>query len=54
MCEHKYVHIESIRSYERGGYNTTWIVIDRFFCEKCGMVFEKRKEETCRNQPEWY
>lgn len=53
-CEHKFVHLETIKKYDSGGYQTRWICIDRFFCEKCLCEKEIKKEEYNREKPEWY
>ena len=54
-CNHKYVHLETIRyTDDSGAYRTGFIKIDRFFCEHCLEQREIKKEEWSRETPEWY
>jgi hypothetical protein len=56
MCDHKFVHLDTIKKHDTSGYNTQFIRIDRFFCEKCLEQKEVRKSEYAysRETPEWY
>jgi hypothetical protein len=55
QCDHKYVHLETSRWHDSGGgYQTRWVRIDRFFCERCLKTRELRRDEYSREQPEWY
>jgi len=53
-CKHKWVHLETIKRVESHGYQSEYIKIDRFFCEKCLEQKETRKSEYSRETPEWY
>lgn len=55
MCEHKFIHMETVKKQSRSGpYQTHWLKIDRLFCEKCGETKQVRTEEYDRDKPEWY
>lgn len=58
-CEHKWVHLETVKEKSRyvpntSGSYTPWLRIDRFFCEKCLETTEKRRSEYCKIQPDWF
>ena len=53
-CEHKFVHLETIRKDYYDSGCTHFLRIDRFYCEKCLEEKEVKKESWCRNTPEWY
>ena len=58
-CEHKFVHLETIKEESRWVPNTSgqyspWKRIDRFFCEKCLEISEKRREEYSQKKPDWF
>lgn len=55
MCEHKFIYMETNKSHHYDGpFNTHWIRIDRFFCEKCLEYRDKKQEDWSRDKPEWY
>jgi len=54
MCEHKWVLLEVIRKTGWGSYNTEYIRIDRFYCEKCLEQKNVEKRGYSREVPEWY
>ncbi len=55
QCDHQFVHLETVKHEDfRGTYSTRFVRIDRFFCEKCLHVEEKKREEHSRDTPEWY
>ena len=57
MCkenEHKLVLID-VKKYEEGNnFNSHYVKVYSFFCEKCGEIITKTKEDWCRVEPEWY
>ena len=53
-CDHKFVHLETIRKDKYDRDCTDYLRIDRFYCEKCLEQKEIRKEELRRERPEWY
>lgn len=53
-CEHKFVHLETIRYSKFMDYSTYYVRIDRFFCEQCLLQEEKRCDTYSRETPEWY
>lgn len=55
-CEHKLVHLDTDKRYKvpRMSSNLIWTRIDRFFCEKCGEMIIKKKEDCQRGRPDWY
>lgn len=53
-CDHKFVHLETIRKDRYDNYCTHFLRIDRFYCEKCLQEKEVKKEDWCRETPEWY
>ena len=53
-CEHKFVHLDTIRKNYADGWGTNWILVDRFYCEKCLEEKEVKKEKWSRERPEWY
>ena len=54
-CDHKYVHLDTARFADNSGtYNTKFVRIDRFFCEKCLHETEKVKTDYSRETPDWY
>ena len=58
-CEHKYVHLETVKEKPQGisgTYSyTDWKRVDRFFCEKCLEVVERTKTASGRGeQPDWF
>jgi hypothetical protein len=53
-CEHKFILLETIRKSYYENHCTKFVRIDRFYCEKCLEQKETRKEDWCRETPEWY
>jgi hypothetical protein len=53
-CEHKFVHLETIKKDKYDRDCVSYLRIDRFYCEKCLEQKEIRKEELRRERPEWY
>ncbi len=53
-CDHKFVHIETIKKTGRGGYQIEYIKIDRYFCEKCLEQKEIQKREWSDQTPLWW
>lgn len=53
-CEHKLVHLDTKRQWKNNGYNNKYTRIDNFYCEKCGEIITKTKEDYCREEPDWY
>lgn len=53
-CDHKWVHLETIKRIGSGSYQSEYIKTDRFFCEKCLEQKDIRKEEWSRDKPDWY
>lgn len=53
-CNHKWVYLSTHYSKEPGSYNSTYIRIDVFYCEKCCKQKEVRKEECSRIIPTWW
>lgn len=53
-CEHKLVHLDTKRKWNSNGYNNKYTRIDNFYCEKCGEIITKTKEDYCREEPNWY
>lgn len=53
-CEHKYVHLETIKKQEYGSFHTKYIMLDRFFCERCLEEKVVEKHEYSRERPVWY
>ncbi len=58
-CEHKFVHLETVKEKPRGIPNTYsilgWKRIDRFFCEKC--LEQKEFVKTAphyEDTPDWF
>lgn len=37
-----------------GGYNTRFTRVDTFFCCRCLEQKEKKREDWCRDTPDWY
>ncbi|WP_291567124.1 MULTISPECIES: hypothetical protein [unclassified Clostridium] len=57
MCSennHKLVYLDAKKYSESTGFNSKWTRIDRFYCEKCGELIIKKKEEYSRESPDWY
>lgn len=53
-CEHKFVFMDSSKKMESGTYQTHWIKVDRFFCEKCLHYETVKTSEWDRDPPEWW
>ncbi len=53
-CEHDFLYIESIYKREGMAYQRKYTRIDRFYCRKCLLETEKKREECSRDTPEWY
>lgn len=53
-CEHSYVHLETIRYTEAGGYSTKYVRVDRYYCQRCLDTKEFRRSDYEREIPEWY
>ena len=54
-CDHDFLYIESIYDCRgTGSYKQKYVRIDRFYCRKCLLGTEKRKEEDSHGMPEWY
>jgi len=53
-CEHKWVHLDTKKKTDYGGYQTRFVRIDQFFCEKCLETKEKRQDEYSRDTPDWF
>jgi hypothetical protein len=53
-CDHKFVHLKTYKRNEYCNYNTRYIRIDTFFCEKCLKYEQVKQEDFCRDMPEWY
>lgn len=54
-CDHKFVFLRSAkRTGNAGHYNTHFIRVDAFFCERCLECKEIRKEDFARETPDWY
>jgi hypothetical protein len=59
QCEHKFVHLETVKEKPRYIPNTSitsgWKRVDRFFCEKCLETIEKvQTEPHWKDQPDWF
>lgn len=55
ICTHKFVFLRTAKwTDDAGGYNTRFIRVDTFFCEKCLEQKEVRKEDFARDTPDWY
>lgn len=53
-CEHKWVHLSTHYEYESHGYNTEFVRLDAFFCEKCCETKEVERREHSRETPLWW
>lgn len=54
-CDHKFIFLRTAKWIEStGGYNTQFVRVDTFFCEKCLKQEEKRQEDYKRDTPSWY
>ena len=53
-CDHKYVHLETVKRTESGAYQIRWIRIERYYCERCLESCDVKKEHWSRERPEWY
>ena len=53
-CVHDYLHLDTDFIIETGGYDNTYIRLDRFYCKKCLHLEEKRKSESSRGKPTWW
>ena len=53
-CSHKFVHLDTARWTRYSDYNTKFVRVDKFFCERCLETKELRKEEYSRDTPDWY
>lgn len=53
-CDHKYVHLRSHVSKERGSYNNTYSLTDVYYCERCLDEKTKVKSEDRRQAPDWW
>lgn len=57
MCSennHKLVHLDTKKYSDYSGFYSTWTRIDRFYCEKCGELIIRKREEFDRESPDWY
>ena len=58
MCNHKWVHYDTIFKKRDGNYGSCFYIrTDFFHCEKCLETKELRKEKEVRsdgNKPEWW
>jgi hypothetical protein len=55
QCQHVWRHLETVRWTENdGGYNTRFIRIDRYWCEKCLATEDKKQDGLSRDTPDWY
>jgi hypothetical protein len=54
-CSHKFAFLRSAKYTDNSGsYNTKYVRIDTFFCERC-LVYKKiKKEDYSRDTPDWY
>jgi hypothetical protein len=58
-CKHKFIHLETVKWKQQAGRNTvTYIMLDRFFCEKCLEKKEsKQTHDDCTGEkyglPDW-
>jgi hypothetical protein len=54
-CEHKFVYLDTSKWEDySGSYNTKFVRVDRFFCERCLKEQENKREEYSRETPDWY
>jgi len=54
-CDHRYVLLSTAKWTDGAGeFNTHFIRVDRFYCERCLADKELRKEERARDTPDWY
>ncbi|QDV86948.1 beta-glucosidase [Planctomycetes bacterium TBK1r] len=54
-CEHRFVHLDTKKKdCYGGGYQTHFVRVDRFFCEKCLEEKVIKKDEYSRDTPEWF
>ena len=54
MCDHKFIFLSRSKKCKSSDYNLHYIMIERFYCEKCLEEKEIKKEEYGRQQPDWY
>ena len=54
QCEHKFVLLGTVKYADNSGYNTHFVRVDTFFCERCLAERELRKDSYDRDTPEWY
>lgn len=53
-CDHKFSHVRTAKWTEDGSYQTRFVRVDTFFCERCLKCREVKKEEYSRDTPDWY
>ena len=54
-CEHKWVWRNASKRNDRGGgYNTHFIRVDYYFCEKCLEQKEVKLDDWSRDTPLWF
>lgn len=53
-CNHKWIHLSTHYQQSSAGYNTEYIRLDVFFCEKCCETKEVEKREYSRERPLWW
>jgi len=57
ICNHKYVHIETVTNQIHSGNTVTWSKTDRFFCESCLDIKDINRIEEIevyKGKPAWY
>lgn len=53
-CRHDFQHLDTTYRHEIEGYNNKYIRTDMYYCRKCLLEKELRKEAHSREAPEWY
>jgi len=53
-CEHKFIYRDTARSDAYEGFNSHYLRVDYFFCEKCLKITESKQETRSRDCPPWY
>lgn len=53
-CEHEFAFLQTVCFITHEGYNNQYTRIDTFYCKRCLLYKDVRKEEYAREPPSWY